>query len=60
MTRHLPHGMHNNIKSIGVEYIGICYPYSAQNIAESVRLTQLRVTLNTADIQCYENGRCNK
>ena len=31
-----------------------------KNIAESVRLTQLRVTLNTADIQFYKNGRCNK
>ena len=39
--------IHNNIKSIGVECIGICSQYS--------------IMLNTVDIQykCYKNGRCN-
>ena len=39
---HAIYRMHNNIKSIGVECIGICSPYSTHRHSRLVRLTQLR------------------
>ena len=39
--------------------MGICSPYSAQKHSRIREIDSLRVMLNTADIQCYKNGRCN-